>query len=236
MQNQPLIFAMILFSFSVNALLAQKKTTSLKSTPDDSKEVLFKKSDAMVDYNYMLRWEVLLKPAGEVAPNFTIRHLSGKEFNLYKELEKGDPILLINGSYTCDISREQMDDISDLSRKYKRKLRVYLIHTVEAHPADMASPYSISSDVWISNFNLRDDVAAEQPKTYRDRRILTQKWKNSTKIAPKILVDDPDNEFWNLYGQSPNMAFLIGTDSTISSSQILFDRGPMEDDIGRLLD
>ena len=236
MQNHPLIIAMILFSLSVNTLLAQKKTHALKPTPDDSREVLFKKSDAMVDYNYMLRWEVLIKSAGEVAPNFTIRYLNGKEFNLYQELEKGDPILLINGSYTCDISRQQMDDISALSRKYKRKLRVYLIHTVEAHPADMASPYSISSDVWLSNFNLRDDVAAEQPKTYRERRLLTQKWKNSIQTAARILVDDPDNEFWNLYGQSPNMAFLIDTDSTISSSQILFDRGPMEDEIGRLLD
>lgn len=236
MQNRPLIFAMILFSFSLNSLLAQKRTNSLKSTPDDSKKVLFKKSDAMVDYNYMLRWEVLIKTSGELAPDFTIRHLSGKEFNLYQELEKGDPILLINGSYTCDISREQMDDISDLSRKYKRKLRVYLIHTIEAHPADMTSPYSISSDVWLSNFNHRDDVAADQPKTYRERRLLTQKWKHSSDIVPKILVDGPDNEFWNLYGQSPNMAFLIDTDSTISSSQILFDREPIEEDIGRLLD
>lgn len=231
-RNSTLIFLLL----TACLLHAQKHSRSLKPTPEDASPIVFKKSDAMEDHNYMMRWGIMVKPAGEKAPDFTIRHLNGKTFNLYNELKKGKPILLINGSYTCDVSRGHMEEVSALSRKYKKDVKVYVIHTVEAHPSDMPSPYSISNEVWPSKHNIRDGIAANRPRTYLERRTLTEKWINFLQIKPKVLVDDPDNAFWKLYGQAPNMAFLIGPDDIISASQIFFDREQMEKNIELLLD
>lgn len=233
MKNLLLKISLFLLLLSVQLLHAQK---SLKPTPDDSKQIVFKKSAAMEDQNFMMRWEMLVKPRGEKAPDFTIRNLKGKEFNLYEELKKGKPVLLINGSYTCDISRGHIQEVSELSRQYKKKISVYVIHTAEAHPSDMPSPYSISDQVWPSKLNVKDGIEAKRPRTYLERRQLTSKWKKTLHIKPEVLVDNPDNIFWRLYGQAPNMAFLISSDKVISASQVFFDKETMEKNIDQLVD
>lgn len=214
----------------------QNKIRSLKPTADDKKRVEVSKSAAMVDHNYMMRWDILVKQPGEKAPDFTIRHTNGKTFNLYQELDKGKPILLVNGSYTCDISRDHIQEVTELARKYKKKVSVYVVHTVEAHPSDSPSPYSIEDKIWPSNLNVKAGIAAKQPKTYLERRQLSQKWRISQNIRSKVLVDDADNTFWIKYGQAPNMAFVISPDGIISASQVFFEKKEMESSIGELVD
>ncbi|MCB0631268.1 MAG: deiodinase-like protein [Saprospiraceae bacterium] len=236
MKSLLLSSTLIFLLLSANLLHAQNKVKPLKSTPDDSKQIEFKKSAAMEDHNYMMRWDVLVKQTGEKAPDFTIRHLNGKTFTLHEELKKGKPILLINGSYTCDISRDHIPEVAQLAHKYKKKISVYVVHTVEAHPSDMPSPYSISNEVWLSKLNVKAGIEAERPKTYLERRQLTSKWIVFLRIKPKVLVDNPDNTFWNTYGQAPNMAFLISPDEIISASQVFFEKEQMKKNIDRLLD
>ncbi len=67
---------------------AQEMSKSLKPTADDARKIVFRKSAAMEDENFMMRWKFLVKQAGEKAPDFTIRYLNGDLFNLYKELKK----------------------------------------------------------------------------------------------------------------------------------------------------
>ncbi len=144
--------------------------------------------------------------------------------------------MLVNGSYTCDISRGHIEEVTELTRSYRKKLSVYVIHTMEAHPSDVASPYSISNQVWPSKLNIKDGIEARRPKTYAERRQLTSKWVDLLSIEPEVLVDNPDNVFWTLYGQAPNMAFLIRPDGVISARQIFFEEKPMEKEIDKLLD
>ncbi len=236
MKNQPVCYLWILCLLLPLQLFAQKKNASLAPTPEDSRPIVFKKSAAMQDDNFMMRWKFLVKKRGDKAPDFTIRYLNGKPFNLYEELQKGKPVLLVNGSYTCDISRGHIGEIADITHKYKKKLRVYIIHTIEAHPSDAPSPYSVSNKIWPSRLNVRDGIEAKSPKTYRERRELTSKWIEVLHIEPKVLVDSADNLFWNRYGQAPNMAFLISPEGKISASQIFFEEKPMEKEIDKLLD
>jgi hypothetical protein len=107
---------------------------------------------------------------------------------------------------------------------------------MEAHPSDVPSPYSISDRIWPSKINIKDGIAAKMPKTYLERRQLTSRWKKRFHIKPKVLVDNFDNAFWKLYGQAPNMAFLIGPDKVISASQVFFDKAVMEKNIEQLVD
>lgn len=236
MKNLLLHSSLICLLLSANLLHAQKKEKSLKSTPDDAAQIDFIKSAAMEDHNYMMRWDILVKQPGEKAPDFTIRYISGKTFNLYEELEKGKPLLLVNGSYTCDIARDHIREVSDLARKYKKQVSVYVIHTVEAHPSDTPSPYSIEDKVWPSNLNVQAGIEARQPKTYLERRQLTAKWRNFLQIKPKLLVDNADNTFWKTYGQAPNMAFVISPDGVIVASQVFFEKEPMDGNIAELVD
>lgn len=233
-RSSALIF--LLLFVSVHLLSAQKKIKSLKPTPDDSKQLEFKKSDAMEDQNFMMRWEMLVKSAGEKAPDFTIRSLDGKVFKLSEELKKGKPIVLINGSYTCDIFRQHIQDVAELTQHYKKKVRVFVIHTIEAHPSDVPSPYSMSNQVWPSKLNIKDGIEAKKPKTYLERRQLTAQWINLFHIKNKVLVDSPDNTFWNLYGQAPNMAFLISPDDIIVESEVFFDKELMGQSIDKLVE
>ncbi|MEE8419533.1 MAG: hypothetical protein V3S02_05415 [Dehalococcoidales bacterium] len=46
-----------------------------------------------------------------------------------------------------------------------------------------------------------------------------------------MLVDEIDNPVWCTYGPAPNIAYLIGTDGIIVTSQQWYDPGAMENAI-----
>ncbi|AWW00297.1 redoxin domain-containing protein [Arcticibacterium luteifluviistationis] len=198
-------------------------TGNSNTLSQDSDKIEFRKSEAMVDESFMRRWEFLLPQEGSKAKDFTLETDKAETFNLYKELKKGKPVLLINGSYTCDISRQNLPQVNQISKQFESKIKTVLIHTVEAHPKDAVSPYSLEEKIWPSKSNIRDNAEANQPLTYSDRKELTMKWKHEFDIDPEILIDAAKNDYWADYGQAPNMAFLIDADGTILSRQIFFE-------------
>ena len=112
---------------------------------------------------------------------------------------------------------------------------IYIIYTAEAHPIDHPSPYSRENSIWIRPENVRDSIEAKKPTTYGERKALSQQWEEKFKIRPKILLDNPHNEYWSLYGQAPNMAYLIDSDGIIIERQINFHLKKIEDKIKNLL-
>ena len=146
---------------------------------------------------------------GDKIPNLTLYSLDGSKFTLSEALANGKPVLLITGSYTCDISRHNIPDINALAGKYKDKLSIYLVYTIDAHPSDVPSPYSKNNKVEIAQANVREHIEASQPKTYGERKTLAKKWQQQNYISAPVLVDNPTNDFWLSFGQAPNMAYLI---------------------------
>ena len=168
----------------------------------------------------MERLDTILFQIGDEVPNFTLNSSDGKSFNLYEELKKGQPIILMTGSYTCHMARRNLKAVNDLVDKYKNKTRIVMVYTIDAHPIDTISPYSWDNDKWIVEENTELGIEANQPKAYSERRELCDVWQNKFAIKAEILIDNPNNDFWINFGQAPNMAYIINTDRTVNWRQI----------------
>ncbi|AKD54710.1 deiodinase-like protein [Spirosoma radiotolerans] len=159
---------------------------------------------------------------GDKIKNVTLLSIDGETVNFAKVMANNKPLLLISGSYTCDISRRNIPDINALTVRYKDRANVYLVYTIDAHPSDVVSPYSKNNRIEIAPANTRDQVEASQPKTYSERKLLARKWQQRNNLLAPVLVDNPTNDFWLAFGQAPNMAFLINPDGTVYYKQVWF--------------
>jgi hypothetical protein len=169
-------------------------------------------------------WEQLGIQKGQPVPDFTLFSENGKVFNLSSELKKGQPIVLISGSYTCDVSRRNMETIKALYKQFEGQARFFMVYTIDAHPFDTSSPYSAEGKVWIARSNVRDNIKAAQPQTYKERVGLAHKWMTENSIAFPVLVDGPDNFYWKKFGQAPNMVYIITPSQDVYYKQAWFNQ------------
>ena len=180
-------------------------------------------------------WDSLGYQPGEHVPNFILYSAEGEPFRLDHELEKGKPIVLINGSYTCDVSRANLPAITSITEKYKDSLNFFIIYTIDPHPADTVSPYSYD-EKWEAPDNIRDSVYADQPRTYGERVALSKQWSEEYNIPAPVLIDSPDNIYWHYFGQAPNMAYIIDTDGIVYYKQAWFREEELEEQIRNVME
>lgn len=178
-------------------------------------------------------WDYIGLGKGEKVPDFILFSQDRKPFHLYEELKRGKPIMLINASFTCDVSRGNLPAIKNIINNHK-ELRCYMVYTVEPHPADAPSPYSPTGEVWIAENNIRDSVEANQPATYAERVELSKLWKERYDIEPEVLVDSPENLYWTTFGQAPNMTYIIEPDATVFYKQSWFKEDALEEKINSM--
>ncbi len=185
-------------------------------------------------------WEQLGIQKGQQVPDFTLFSEKGKPFNLSSELKKGRPIVLISGSYTCDVSRGNMDAIKKFHEQFGDQAVFFMVYTIDAHPFDTGSPYSPEGKVWIAKNNVRDKIKAAQPKTYKQRVELARKWMTENSITFPVLVDGPDNFYWKKFGQAPNMVYVITPSQEVFYKQAWFNKErlvkqmeSLHDDVGQ---
>lgn len=210
-------------------------TTSCKKRPPSlTSEITFDKSEGVKDYQL---WEEMGFHDGDQSPNFTLYSGSGKKFNLYEQLqEQKKPVMLITGSYTCDITRHNLKAINELSDSIRKQIAVYMVYTLEAHPADVPSPYSTNEKPWIVKDNIKDSVAEVQPATYGERIELAERWVADYQVKPEVLIDTPENGFWKHFGQAPNMVYVILPNGIIYFRQTWFNEKSVKEKIDALMD
>ncbi|WP_439488904.1 hypothetical protein [Algoriphagus sp.] len=161
---------------------------------------------------------------GQQLPDISFYNLGGKKI----KLPDHNPKLFVSGSYTCDVTRGKLQAIDSLYTKYKGKVDVYLVNTLEAHPQNSHSPYSLDEEPWLAAENITDGITAEQPTTIEERIDLADKWIRETGVQTPVILDGPKNEFWNQIGQAPNMAILVSTDGEVILKQPWFEKDEME--------
>lgn len=181
-------------------------------------------------------WDKLGYQQGDVVADFVLYSEDGKQFRLSDELAKGKPIVLSGASYTCDISRRNFPAVRSLWKKYGQDIAFYVVYTTEAHPVDVRSPYSPDGRVWLADANIRDKVEADQPKTYKERIELSRIFKSRNYVPIEVLVDNPNNYFWNNFGQAPNMIYVILPDSRVYYKQTWFEENEIDRYLSELLD
>lgn len=166
---------------------------------------------------------------GQKLEKIELHDLTGKTFQL--KPVKNRPLLLITGSYTCDVTRGNLPAINAMYHKYKDVADIYMVNTMEAHPQSSQSPYSAEPEPWHAQDNLIAGISAEQPRTLEERKELAERWIREQGITTPVLIDGPKNEFWNQAGQAPNMSILISGDGEVVLKQDWFEEKELEEAI-----
>jgi hypothetical protein len=72
--------------------------------------------------------------AGEVAPDFTLHDVDGRNPVNLTDL-RGKPVVLFFGSCTCPLFRRAIPDMQAVSAAFQDRAHVYVIYIREAHPS-----------------------------------------------------------------------------------------------------
>ncbi len=217
--TRPVAFALCAAVLILNASCASQKTLP----PAGTTRIENPTSQALI-----AGWEQLGFKKGQQVPDFTLFSENKRPFKLSSELKKGKPVVLINASYTCDVSRNNLESILTMVKTYRKAATFVIIYTIEAHPNDEPSPYSPYQEILIAKDNIRDNVEARQPKTYAERQTLANRWKTMYRIPMTVLVDSADNLFWTNFGQAPNMVYVISPDRKVLFKQAWFDKTKLD--------
>lgn len=201
--------------------------------PDDNEKITIRVSDG-IGTGYE-DFKNLGYQKGDKIPDLSLFTPEGLAFSVKEALATGKPLVLISGSYTCDISRSNIPDANMLGAKYHKYVNIYHVYTVDAHPTDKACPYSPDKQMRSPTANIRDNVLAKQPKSYGARRELAKKWQDENGIAIPVLVDKPGNDYWMTFGQAPNTAYLIAPDGEVYFKQVWFKYQDFDNAIRDLL-
>lgn len=162
---------------------------------------------------------------GETVNDFTLFDLNGNAFQLSSALALGKPVLLITGSLTCPIFRNELLRINSVFTTYAADVTTAIIYALEAHPTD-TSPYS--STVNITNQNINQGVLYSQPTTYLERKALVDTLMQTMVVVPPVYIDGPCNEWWHKYGPAPQNAYLVDTNGKVIVKHGWFDQFPQD--------
>lgn len=160
---------------------------------------------------------------GEKAPKFSLKDLKGREVRL-KDFRKKKPVVLVTGSYSCPVYRNNLSELKRLYKRYGKRAAFFVLYTVEAHPKGSHSPYT--NREWVTEGNYREGILVQQPTTYEDRVKLAARSQRVLRSVIPVLVDEMDNATWIQYGQAPNTAYLIDSRGIVRIQQEWFD--PLE--------
>jgi hypothetical protein len=161
---------------------------------------------------------------GDTAYDFTLFDLNGDSLNLATALSYGRPVLLVAASYTCPVYRDMVPVINDIVTSYAGLVDVYIIYTVEAHPAIDTSVYF--GFVQTGAANIAAGILYEQPDTYGERKAIVDDMLDSMTTLAPVFIDGPCNNWWSTYGPAPNNSYLIDTNGVVFSKHAWFDRHP----------
>ncbi|MBS1585375.1 MAG: hypothetical protein JSS82_07485 [Bacteroidetes bacterium] len=172
---------------------------------------------------------------GREAVDITLYSKDGKPVTIKELLADKKPVLLVGGSYTCPFFRHHVPDLEQIAAVYKDKLNIYIVYQIEAHPTDVAGPLSDKIDLAMEN--VIQELEYKQPKTFGQRKAMTDTLVAKMGVKTTILIDGPNNDFWKLYGPAPNDAYLIDTNLVIRGKNVWLNEAPENIwcDVDRLL-
>lgn len=139
---------------------------------------------------------------GELAPDFDLSMADGENrYRLY-ELCQEKPVVLIFGSWGCDIFRETLAGWQELYDKYHEQAQFVFVYIREAHP--------------IEYVNARPLGRANDPKTLEQRKETARACQKQLRLPFLMLVDEIDDPCAVRWGAWPVRTFMIETDLTVS--------------------
>ena len=159
---------------------------------------------------------------GKTMPDFTLYTADGKELTLSKVLkETKKPVLLVSGSCTCPIFRSNITLLNSMVAEYDGRLNIYVVYTMEAHPEKGNEPYV--NVPYAKKLNEKENIHISQATTYLERRKAVDTLNKYFHVDAKILLDDPNNDWWSNSGCTANNAYLVDTTGLIVAKNPWFN-------------
>lgn len=158
---------------------------------------------------------------GDTVPALTVYHLDGSPAQL-SDNWRDKPALVITGSLTCDITRERIDQLNALARRFDGRINIILLYTLEAVPSDSPAPGPAGAAL-AKRPGDSETPARPQPQTLAQRVALATELRDTYGVQSAIVIDGMDNAGWSAFGHAPAMAALITPDNKIAVKQGWFD-------------
>jgi hypothetical protein len=180
---------------------------------------------------------------GQTVPDLDVVRLDGTPARL-STLWQEKPTLLVTASLTCGRSRERQPWVNELATKYKDRINVAVLYTLEAHPVIDPSPYAEYSPELENpehpgerSGGNRGEPGLErrQPTDLDERKLLAEQFKDLLRVDVPIVMDPMNNAGWKALGGGPNMGFLIGRDGGVVVKHGWFDGETMDRSIEHYL-
>ena len=144
---------------------------------------------------------------GEIAPDFALKDVDGREFCLSERAGK-TPVVLEFGSYTCPYCMATLEPMKTLARKYDGKIEFVIIYCREAHPGMKMK----------SMGGVGDLPLLEQTNNREERAERAARFGREMKIPQRILVDeDGDDSIQQRYGEWPNQTIVVDVTGVVRS-------------------
>ena len=205
-----LILFLFIFPLFIKAQVQLLPSIGIGSLPNDTDSVCI-----IVPRSQGNPWTAV--NPGDTMADFTLYDISGNALTLSSVLNTGKRVLMISGSYTCPIFRNQMTELNAVAAQFGNDIACFVVYTVEAHPTGSVMPSS-------GNVN-PTNPPYYQPNTYGERKAIIQDLLNGVNGPPSgnyipvpvnvpIYIDGPCNEWWQYYN-APNNAYLIDTNGVL---------------------
>ena len=150
---------------------------------------------------------------GDIAPDFVLKTVDGKESVQLSKLVGPKPVVLVLGNFTCGPFRSLYPDVEAVFRRFQDKVTFVMVYVREAHP----------TDGWKMEANTRAGVSAKQPTTYDERVQVCEQFRKLIQPGVTLTVDDINDPVGNAYSGMPARLYVIDTKGKVAYKS---GRGP----------
>jgi tetratricopeptide (TPR) repeat protein len=147
---------------------------------------------------------------GRAAPDVTLLRPDGSPLRLSSL--RGQPLVLVLGSYTCPQLRHGVPEVNRLHERYRDRARFLLAYIREAHP---------EGEAWQSTVNRREGISLPEARTAPERAEHAALCLRQLKIPFEAAVDGLDAAAEAAFSAFPSRVFVIDARGTVTFSSAL---------------
>jgi len=137
---------------------------------------------------------------GEASPAFELASMKSGELVSLRELHAEKPVVLLFGSYGCDVLRGSGFKLDELYKQFRDRFNFVMIYIREAHS--------------LNGFGA-SKARVEDPVTFEDREAVAEKCSAALAIPFPILVDTMDDQVSTRWAAWPIRIFVVETDGEV---------------------
>lgn len=141
-----------------------------------------------------------------IAPDFTLRPLSGGKPVHLADYFGEKPVVLVFGNYTCGPFRSMFPGVEQVADRFESDAHFLAVYVREAHP----------TDGWRMAANDKVNVAVAQPASYAERCTAASEFQKRLQVTLTLLVDEIDDRVGNAYSGMPARLYVLDPSGKIA--------------------